>query len=253
MDADALLVLFDEVIDEVNNALDGVDDWGLSGERDTQYHHDIAADQAALAVLLDAGVGVLSEETGLQHGDREVIVVVDPVDGSTNASHGVPWYATSLCAVRNGVAEVATVANLAGGAASLDVFRAVLGGGATRNGQPISPSAVDSFGDAIVAFSGYPPEHLGWRQFRVLGACALDIAAVADGTLDAFADCDDAHGVWDYLGAMLICQEAGGVCEDAFGRDLLTLDHAQRRAPLAAATPELFAALRAKRQSSFTV
>lgn len=247
MDAHALLSLFDDVVDAVTRALEGVHDWGLSGDRDTQYHHDVAADQAALAVLLDAGVGVLSEETGLQHGEREVVVVMDPVDGSTNASQGIAWFATSLCAVRDGVAEVATVANLAGGASRPDVYRAVLGAGATRNGAPIAPSGVEALSDAIVAFSGYPPEHMGWRQFRVLGACALDVCAVADATLDAFADCDEAHGVWDYLGAMLVCREAGGVCEDAFGRDLVTLDHSQRRAPLAAATPELFAALQVKR------
>lgn len=235
VNADALIRLFDEVVSEITEALRGVDDWGLSGERETQYHHDVAADQAALDVLFAAGVGVLSEETGLQHGEREIVVVVDPVDGSTNASHGIPWYATSLCAVRDGQAVAATVANLATGTA----YRAVAGQGASRDGQPIQTTGVTAMGDALITFSGYPPQHLGWRQFRVLGACALDVCGVADGTVDGFADCDDAHGVWDYLGAMLVCREAGGVCEDAFGRELITLDPAARRAPVAAATAEL--------------
>lgn len=245
MDADALVSLFDEVVSAITLALRGVDDWGLSGKRETQYHHDVAADDAALSVLLGAGVGVLSEETGLQHGDRDIVVVVDPVDGSTNASHGIPWYATSLCAVRDDEAIVATVANLA----TDTVYRAVAGQGATRNGRTVATSGVSDMSDAIVTFSGYPPRHLGWRQFRVLGACALDVCGVADGTVDGFADCDEAHGVWDYLGAMLVCREAGGRCEDAFGRDLITLDPAARRAPVAAATPALLDALLAERQS----
>ena len=53
----------------------------------------------------------------------------------------------------------------------------------------------------------------------------------------------DAHGVWDYLGGMLICEEAGAVVVDASGRDLVVLDHAARRTPVAAATPELLDAL----------
>ena len=41
---------------------------------------------------------------------------------------------------------------------------------------------------------------------------------VADGSLDGFMDCSpDAHGVWDYLGSLLICQEAGAVVTDIGG------------------------------------
>ena len=61
---------------------------------------------------------------------------------------------------------------------------------------------------------------------------------VADGVLDGFVDCSvDAHGPWDYLGGMLICREAGAVVADALGRDLVVLEHAGRRTPVAGATP----------------
>ena len=63
--------------------------------------------------------------------------------------------------------------------------------------------------------------------------------------LDGFVDCGvDQHGPWDYLGGLLICQEAGAVVSDARGRDLVVLEHEARRTPVAAATPELHAALR---------
>ena len=58
----------------------------------------------------------------------------------------------------------------------------------------------------------------------------------------------DAHGVWDYLAASLICAEAGVRVVDAAGRDLVVLDHAARRTPVAAATPELLDALLAIRR-----
>jgi hypothetical protein len=38
---------------------------------------------------------------------------------------------------------------------------------------------------------------------------------------------------------LLLCTEAGACVADAFGRDLVALDHADRRTPVAAATPEL--------------
>ena len=94
----------------------------------------------------------------------------------------------------------------------------------------------------------HAPTHLGWRQYRSLGATALDLCSVADGSVDGTVDCtDSALGPWDYLGAMLVLGEAGGWIADAHGRDLLELQHTTRRTPVAAATPELFEELLAAR------
>src|SRR5207248_4096597 len=93
---------------------------------------------------------------------------------------------------------------------------------------------------SVVALSGYPRAYLGWKQFRALGACALDLCAVAAGVVDAYIDCSrDAHGPWDYLGGMLICQEAGAPIRDRHGRDLVARTHTDRRTPIAAASEAL--------------
>jgi myo-inositol-1(or 4)-monophosphatase len=244
VDDDALLALLDETAEAVAGALGELHDWGLAGTRPGQYHSDLAADEAALAVLARAGVGVLSEESGRHRPGSSLTVVIDPVDGSTNASRRVPWFATSLCAVDGDGARAALVVDLASG----DRFRAVRGGGATRNGEPIAPSRADALGEALVALSGYPPRHLGWRQFRALGAAALDLCAVACGVVDGYVDClVDAHGPWDYLGGMLVCIEAGAPVVDARGRELTVIDHADRRTPVAAATQPLLDELLAAR------
>src|SRR5690606_92688 len=93
-----LLGALHDTADAERAALDALTDWGEAGTRAGQYRSDLAADAAALEVLDKAGFGVMSEETGLHNGDRDVIVVIDPVDGSTNASRALPWYATALCA-----------------------------------------------------------------------------------------------------------------------------------------------------------
>lgn len=249
MDDSSLQALLDDTAQAIGLVLGDLDDWGLAGTRDGQYRSDLAADAAALEVLGRAGVGVLSEESGRHRPDAEITVVIDPLDGSTNASRSIPWFATSLCAVDADGARAALVVNLVSG----ERFAAVRGGGATRNGVPITPSGASVLHESLVGLSGYPPAHLGWKQFRALGAAALDLCAVATGVLDGYLDCSwDAHGSWDYLGGMLVCLEAGASVVDAHGRDLVVLDHDARRTPVAASTPELLDELRTARSTFAT-
>lgn len=244
MDGPSLISLFDRLTDDVLYALAGLDDWGPSGKKDTQYAHDVVADEVIIQPLLDAGLRVLTEESGLVSANEsaEITVVVDPVDGSTNASHGLPWFATSFCAVDRDGPLAASVSNLALG----DRYEAVRGEGMqsrlARQGGG-APSGVTDLAEALLSFSGLPPSHGGWRQFRVYGAAALDMCAVAAGTFDGFVDVDGAHGVWDYLGASLVCSEAGAAVAEGAGRDLVTFDPTERRAPVVAGTVELLDAL----------
>lgn len=241
-----LLELLHATAAAIEQALAASGEWDLADTRPGQYRSDLAADAAAREVLDHAGVGVLSEESGSARLDAEVVVVIDPLDGSTNASRRLPWYATSLCAVTGGEPVAAVVADLSSG----HRFEATRGGGARRDGAAMTPSSCTAMDASLIGVSGLPPRHLGWDQFRAWGAIALDLCAVAAGQLDGYVDClDDAHGVWDYLGAMLICQEAGVPVAEAFGRDLVVLDHAARRTPIAAATPELLEELVVARRS----
>jgi hypothetical protein len=95
-----ILAFLHDVADAAADELDALTDWSFSGVREGQYSADIAIDDLVLDMLDEAGFGVLSEESGLTNfswpvtGD-ELMVVVDPVDGSTNAGKGVPWFATS--------------------------------------------------------------------------------------------------------------------------------------------------------------
>ena len=154
---------------------------GYSGLRSTQYHLDVAADDVALRVLHGAGFRVVSEESGVT-GEGEFTVVVDPIDGSTNCDHGVPFFATSLAVLKGDELVAAVVVNQATGS---DI-RGRKGSGAFRDGVAISPSGQRDFTKSIVSFSGLPAEHMGWAQYRSLGAASLEICLVADGSLDVF-------------------------------------------------------------------
>ena len=128
------------------------------------------ADAAALAVLHGAGLSVLSEESGLTgpggltgravraDGSADgLLVVVDPVDGSTNASLGLPWYTTSLCALDAEGPRVALVVNQASGVR----YEAVRGQGQLRNGESIAPSGCRQLEKAVIGVSGAPAASSG--------------------------------------------------------------------------------------------
>ena len=132
---------------------------------------------------------------------------------------------------------VAMVTNLRTGTR----FTAVRGGGSQRNGRPISVGAERGLADAIVAVNARPPVSFRPKEFGSMRETALDIATVADGHgFDGSVDFDDDRiGVWDYLAAVMIVREAGGFAADAFGRELVTLDHSARRRPVAATSQRL--------------
>ena len=245
---DEILAVLHRTKVAILDALAAVEDWRPTTGAVThiQYAIDVAADGPAVEVLTGAGFGVLSEESGLHEGDRAVVVVMDPIDGSTNASRGVPWFATSLCAVDAGGPRVALVENLATG----ERFEAVRGHGARRNGAPIAVSGLTDISHALVCMCGIPIAHGPWRQGRVMGAAALDICSVANGRFDGYLDnTPGIHGPWDYMAAALVVLEAGGAVADVEGRDLFVVDHKARRAPIAAASSALLDRIRAFRET----
>jgi fructose-1,6-bisphosphatase/inositol monophosphatase family enzyme len=241
VDDDALLAVLLEAAGAVRVALDDLDDWGPSGRRPGQYKLDLAADAAALPILHGSGLAVLSEESG-HSGDGDLLCVLDPVDGSTNAHRGIGFWSTSLCVLDAEGPRVAAVVDHGGGGRR---FTAVRGGGAWVDGRPVRPSGCTRLDQAVVGISGLPGRLPGWAQFRALGSASLELCAVAEGSLDAYYI---PHGAglygWDYLGGLLLCWEAGAVVEENTGADLVRRDD-QRRRPLAAATDELVKALRA--------
>lgn len=211
---------------------------GLSGARESQYFLDVAADEVAVRVLGGAGLRVVSEESGVT-GNGNVTVVVDPIDGSTNCDRGIPFYATSLAVMRGSELVMGLVKDHSTG----DVFEAQKGAGATCNDHEIHSSSQTDLSKAIAAFSGLPSRHLGWAQYRALGAASLEICLVANGSLDIYAVAQQSTlNPWDYLAGMLIALEAGAVVQDYRDEELETSAAVVRR-PVFASTKELLSTM----------
>ncbi|MFO7590961.1 MAG: inositol monophosphatase [Acidimicrobiia bacterium] len=185
----------------------------------------------------------MSEESGRTGPpDAAITVVLDPVDGSTNCSRSIPYWAISLCALDAEGPLVGLVANQATG----ERFTAVRGRGAFLDGRAIAASTAGRIADSMLAVGGLPTRHLGWKQFRAMGSCALALCDVAAGRFDGYFGHRVGEAPWDYLGGLLICREAGAVVVDARDRELVTADPDARRDLIAAGTPELLAELRAE-------
>ena len=226
--------MLNEAADAAVAALAECDDWGPTGRKPGQFGFDMAADAAATAALRAGGLRVLSEESGLEPGDGPV-AVLDPVDGSTNASRGIRYFATSICVVDAEGPSAAVVHDHGNG----ERFEARRGGGAWRDGKRLALRSETPLHAAVIAVNGQAPGWGGWAQVRTLGAAALELCAVADGRLDGYIDFSTSGlGSWDYLGGLLVCWEAGVGVVDGLGRQLVTTDHDARRAPVAA-TPQL--------------
>jgi myo-inositol-1(or 4)-monophosphatase len=237
-DEEVLGLLRDAAV-AVRDAIDGQEGRGLSGDRPTQYHADVVADDAAVAVLVAGGLRVLSEESDVS-GEGPITCVLDPIDGSTNFDRGIPYFSTSLCALDEHGARCSVVVNHA----TDTWYEAVRGAGATRDGAPIAASGVLTMRDAIVSFSGVPTTRGRWAQFRALGSASLELCAVADGSLDGYAVVSGSRlSPWDYLGGLQLLDESGGHVVELDGAPLVVADRTRRR-PLAAGSASLLEELR---------
>jgi myo-inositol-1(or 4)-monophosphatase len=186
---------------------------------------------------------ILGEEGGSQDGGSGVRWLVDPIDGTVNYLYGIPQYAVSIAAQRNGDAIAGVVHNPASG----ETWTASRGGGAYLDGQPIGVSDCDRLELALVATGfGYDAGRRARqaailqqilpsvRDIRRAGAASLDLCAVAMGRVDGYYE--RGLGPWDLAAGALIAEEAGavvgGLAGAAAGPDLVI-----------AAGPGLFAAL----------
>lgn len=179
---------------------------------------------------------IYSEEgEGTDTGDDEQWVI-DPIDGSSNFSRGIPHFSVCIGMLRGGVPVVGAVYN----PLTRELFSFKKGGGAFLNGNPIHVSSVSELNKAQVIFSpgSRKPEMWDWAaaSYRKLleysqkrgmyGSSALDLCFVAAGRADA--------GIYgtlstlDIAAAIGILHEAGGAICNAQGASVALSAESQK-------------------------
>ena len=189
---------------------------------------DLEAERHLLSCIPDED-DVLSEEGSSRDRGAARKWVLDPLDGTVNFLHGIPFWAVSVGLIENGALLAGAVH-----APALDqTFSAGAGEGAFLNDERIRVSETAELGDAIVA-TGFAYERdtlpdnnvdnfstlvLAAAGVRRLGAAALDLAYVACGRLDGFWELH--LNAWDVAAGILLVREAGGRVTGFSGGDAL--------------------------------
>lgn len=195
-------------------------------ESDLVTRADQACEEAIRRVILfrHPDHAIVGEEGG-EVGASEFRWIVDPIDGTVNYAHGFPQYNVSIGLEVAGHVVVGVVFD----AAKRELFRAVLGGGAFLNDQPIRVSSHTHLGGrALVGVGATSDPTLALRDLEMLrrlvtmhvpvrraGSGALDLCYVACGRYDAFLEAKLMP--WDCAAGTLIIREAGGRVTDYAG------------------------------------
>ncbi len=184
---------------------------------------DQKAEEVIIETLLSAypGHGILAEESGRTHGAKnsEYVWIIDPLDGTTNFIHGLPFYAVSIALAHRDQVQQAVVYD----PTRNDLFYASKGRGAYLNDKRLRVSKRTRMADSLIG-TGFPfRKGDNFQRYvkmfeevmqqcagvRRPGAAALDLCYVAAGYYDGFFE--TGLNAWDIAAASLMITEAGGL------------------------------------------
>ena len=227
-------------------------DFGRGAGGDISRRIDVLAEKAVLDYLKEINFSciVLGEECGRIElsSNSKGYVIMDAVDGSTNAVRGIPFSCCSLAfATDDRISSVtdAVIIDLYSG----DLYSASKVRGAFMNGKKIQVHGEQPLYFVVgLDISGISPESLqklspiisASNHIRHFGAVALELAIFARGLVDLFVDIRDKLRITDVAAGYLIVLEAGGFVVDKNGKPLETnLSYDARISFIAAANKEI--------------
>ncbi len=173
---------------------------------------------------------IVGEESGDEFCRAPKAVYIDPIDGTTNFVHKIPFCAISVGVWEDGRPIVGAVYN----PVLNELFYAERGMGAYCNKRRIYVSDTSLLQQSLVA-TGFPytkvemGHDFEWvtetiknllpvtQDIRRLGAASIDICYVANGTFDVFYECN--LKPWDVAAGILVAEEAGGKVTNHLGEE----------------------------------
>jgi myo-inositol-1(or 4)-monophosphatase len=166
---------------------------------------------------------ILAEESGATKNQKsDYKWVIDPLDGTTNFTHGFPVFCVSIALEYRGKIVLGVIYD----PNFNELFTAEKGKGACLNGKKMRVSKIDSLNRSLLV-TGFPynitenPNHaiehfinflMKSQAVRRMGSAAIDLAYVAAGRYEGFWE-TDLHP-WDVAAGVLLVEEAGGKISD---------------------------------------
>ena len=179
------------------------------GPRDFVTNSDIKVEKIIIEELKKArpNYSIISEENGVEKNkDISNSWIIDPIDGTINFLHGIPHFAISI-ALKS---DDEIICGLIFDPIKDEMFYAEKNNGAFFNNQRIRVSKKNNLEECLFAVGKLKNEPS--FTYRRSGCAALDIAYVASGRLDGYAQSN--LNLWDIAAGIVLVKEAGGTTND---------------------------------------
>jgi myo-inositol-1(or 4)-monophosphatase len=243
--------VYDKVRD-LPGTIEAAGDFGRGAGGDISRRIDILAEEAVLDYLKEVNFSctIIGEECGRVElsSNSKGYIIMDAVDGSTNAVRGIPFSCCSLAFATNDKMSSVTdavIIDLYTG----DLYSASKGRGSFMNGKRIQVRreqalyfvvGLDISGISLDSLQKLSPIISASNHIRHFGAVALELAIFARGLVDLFVDIREKLRVTDVAAGYLIAMEAGGFVVDKNGKPLDSdLSYDARISFIAAASEEI--------------
>jgi myo-inositol-1(or 4)-monophosphatase len=185
---------------------------------------DVASEKAITEIIRAAFPehSIHAEESGISRKTGPCKWIIDPLDGTTNYAHGLPYFAVSIAFA----CEREPVFGLVLNPVTEELFCAMQDHGATLNGHPIHVSSTKKIHEALLV-TGFPYDLqslieplmqrverclMASQGIRRLGSAALDLCYVACGRFEGFWEQN--LSPWDTAAGAVIAREAGATISD---------------------------------------
>lgn len=201
----------------------------LKGYADPVTEYDKRSENTIIETILSKypNSSIMAEESGAKEINTEIRWIIDPLDGTVNFIHSIPFIAISI--------GIEVEGNIIGGVIynpiMNELYYALAGEGSFLNNRRIYVSTIKLPQYALVV-TGFPYMREGrieellkplrvflkeYQGFRRLGAASIDLAYVARGSFEVFYE--ENLKPWDTAGGKIIVEEAGGKITDYYGNE----------------------------------
>jgi myo-inositol-1(or 4)-monophosphatase len=207
--------------------LHGTREITYKGEINLATEMDMRSERTVVEILRASfpDHGIIAEEETYIQAESDFTWIVDPLDGTTNYTHGYPCFSVSIALEQEGVVVLGVVFD----PMRDELFSAQKGHGAYLNGKPVRVSGVDRLINSLLA-TGFPYDRkvseknnmdyfhrllMASQEVRRDGSAALDLCYVACGRFDGFWELKLKS--WDVAAGSLVVREAGGMVSNFTG------------------------------------
>jgi len=211
-----------EILKVNYNKIQKISSKGRKGDLVTNV--DLEVENKIKEYLLDEtpNISINAEESGKLIKSSDLTWCIDPLDGTTNYSHGYPFFGTSIGLVykNNPIIGAISVPYLD------ELYSACIGLGSFCNDNELKTSSPSNLSESLLvtgfSYDRFEIEDNNYAEFCYLthktrgvrrgGAAAVDLALVAAGKVDGYWE--RGLEVWDLAAGAIIVKEAGGIISD---------------------------------------